>query len=411
MTQPNDQQTAQKSALYDQHIKLTSKSRLVPFAGYFMPLWYSSITEEHQAVRQAAGLFDCTHMGVLEFTGPSAQSFLNDLTVNNVAVLTPGRAQYSCLLDESASILDDIIIYNTGEEKYMVVVNAANAEKVTAWFTKSIQAMGLGQDKLVFRDLRDESAGADSKVDIALQGPASGEVLAAIIDDADFNAQVQELKPFRFAQGKIDGIEMIISRTGYTGAGLGFEVYIAPEKAGWIWELILEKGQQLGAKPCGLGARDSLRIQAGLPLYGHELAGKYNISPVEAGYGWAVKFNKEAFTGKQALEEKVENSKMQVQRFEFSAAPGTRPIREGDAITSADGNCIGYILSSSKIDKSQIALAFVKADALSQDDQAGLYYLARNKRQIEQGKKENVDIDENVQPDIQGVMLARFERF
>ncbi len=405
------QESCKKSALYDEHIKLVNPSRLAAFAGYLMPLWYSSISAEHTAVREAAGLFDCTHMGVLEFSGTQAESFLNEITTNDVAKLVAGKAQYSYILDESAHVVDDIIVYKISDSKFMVVVNASNAENVIELVSAALNKQSFNSSELLFRDLKSQDAKLDARVDIALQGPASTQTLLDIIEDSEFRVRVSELKPFWFASGKINDVDVIISRTGYTGASVGYEIYICPQKAGWVWQLILDKGAKYGVIPCGLGARDSLRIEAGLPLYSHELAGEFEISPIEAGYGWAVKFDKPSFVGKEALEKKNASSNMAVERFEFSAARGIRPIRASDAILTAEGENIGSVLSCAKAGEKQIVLAFVKKDIIDEGSDAGLYYLARNKRQLEQGKKDKVEIGEKLESDILGQKLARYERF
>ncbi len=405
------QESCKKSALYDEHIKLVNPSRLAEFAGYLMPLWYSSISAEHAAVREVAGLFDCTHMGVLEFSGTQAENFLNELTTNDVAKLVVGKAQYSYILDESAHVIDDIIVYKISDSKFMVVVNASNAENVIELVGAALSEQSFNSSELLFRDLKSQDANSDARVDIALQGPASIQTLLDIIEDGEFAARVSDLKPFWFTSGYIDGIDTIISRTGYTGASVGYEIYINPQEAGWIWQLILDKGSKYGVVPCGLGARDSLRIEAGLPLYSHELAGEFDISPIEAGYGWAVKFDKPYFVGKEALEKKAASSNMAVERFEFSAARGVRPIRASDAILTEEGENIGSVLSCAKAGERQIALAFVKRNVIDEGQTVGLYYLARNKRQLEQGKKEKVEIGEKLESDILGQKLARYERF
>lgn len=392
-----------KSALYDKHIELVSKSRLAEFASYLMPLWYSTISTEHAAVRNTAGLFDCTHMGVLEISGIGAESFINNLATNNVSTLESGKSQYSYVLDQSGHILDDIIVSKIEDNKYMVVVNAANEEKIKNWITP----LAADCDGLLFKDLKN-STSPDGKVDIALQGPKSAETLGLIIDDLGFNEKVQSLKPFTFAPGEIDGTEVIISRTGYTGAKVGFEIFIQSDKAPYLWDAILEKGKLLGVIPCGLGARDSLRVEAGLPLYGHELAGPHNITPFEAGYGWAVKLDKKTFIGKTSI---ADTSDMQVARLVLPGEKGVRPIREGDAVVSDEGVCIGEVLSCAKADERQIAISYIQKQFTSEATPIGIYYLARSKGQVAKGRKEKSVTGDKLESDIAGEIVSRFERF
>ena len=290
------------SVLYEEHLKLTNKSRMSPFAGYVMPLWYSTIAAEHQAVRRAAGLFDCTHMGVLEFSGGGAVGVLHAATTNDVRKLAVGRAQYGYILDAAGNILDDIIVYRRAEQLYMVVVNAANEPKIKAYLKELLAGRVVIEvephrtgfspcEPCIYRDMRDTASGSDCRVDIALQGPASIDVLAKLSSDGSIAEKLSGLKPFAFFEEKLSGIDCLICRTGYTGSKVGFELFVHPDQAARLWNLILEAGKPLGVLPCGLGARDSLRIEAGLPLYGHELDGKFGISPFEAGYGWAVKLD------------------------------------------------------------------------------------------------------------------------
>ena len=441
------------SVLYDEHLKLTDKSHVAEFAGYLMPLWYSSIGEEHSAVRQRAGVFDCTHMGALEVTGPNAESFLDAVTTNNVRTLQVGSAQYSYLLDAAGNVLDDIIIYRRDKEKFMVVVNASNEPKAKAYLA-ALQAGRTAIDlakpdrKIMtapVRDMRDTKTGPDCRVDIALQGPASPDILCKLAD-ASVGQQIKGLKSFTFCQAKLANIDCIISRTGYTGAKVCFELFVHPKDAAKLWQKLIDAG----ALPCGLGARDSLRVEAGLPLYGHELDGPYNISPFEAGYGWAVKLDKEFFIGKAAME-KIANTwhglpargntakmavpPMKVARLELSGEKGVRPVRQNDAVISpplarprpplcseaGDGVCVGWVLSSSFAkateDRSatagtrQIALVYMDKDKATEGNSVDVYYLARSESQVSKGRKQAVEKGERITGDIQGKVISRFEKF
>ena len=414
-----DTNTPVGTVLYEEHLKRIEKNRMADFAGYLMPLWFSSISAEHKAVRESAGLFDCTHMGVLEFDGDHAQNFLNAITTNDITALNIGRAKYSYLLDAAGYVLDDIIIYRRKENNFMVVVNAANKTKIQAWL-KALQndeaVIDVKEptrkitDKPVIRDMLTE-CGHDCRVDIALQGPASKELLSSMIDVKEDRQEFQNLKSFSLVQTEVDGINCIISTTGYTGEKTAYELFVNPSKAADIWALLLKKGEPLGICPCGLGARDSLRIEAGLPLYGHELDGEFNINPFEAGYGWAVKLEKDFFIGQAVMQKKSQDYDMQVTRIEFPGRTGIRPVRQHDGILDEKGICVGWVLSCAKADEKQIALTYVSRDIAELNRQIGLYYTARSKMQAEKGKKSKVEKNQKLEADISGKIVTRFAKF
>ena len=420
---------AKKTVLFDKHVALAGKSQIVPFAGWEMVLWYQSISAEHAAVRKTAGLFDCTHMAVLKIAGENALNFLNILTTNDVSMLKPvpletgrpqrpsgvndalsltgpGKAQYSYILNPAGDIIDDIIVYCMGTDNFMVVANAANEQKVKDWLkkvsTKSIQIDSNWQFEI--KDLKDSSL-PDARVDVALQGPASAECLKNI-----FGIETSTLKPFTLTRVKAKEMDVVISATGYTGAKIGFELFVHPTKAPQLWDVVLEKGKSLGVVPCGLGARDSLRIEAGLPLYGHELAGEFNISPFQAGYGWAVKLQKKTFIGKSEVIKKAADFQAEVARLKFDGSKGTRPIRQFDGIVNA-GECIGHVLSCAKVNDEQIVLALIKKQYNITGSQTGVYYLARNQGHIQQGRKEKVKAGDSLTADLVGKVVERFEKF
>jgi len=204
---------------------------------------------------------------------------------------------------------------------------------------------------------------------------------------------------------------VLAARTGYTGAEMGFELYVEPAAAGRWWDLLLAKGAAAGLQPCGLGARDSLRIEAGFPLYGHELAGKYDISPWEAGYGWAVKLEKEFFIGKEAMQRRQAEQSREVVRLELPGQKGVRPVREADGVLDAAGVCRGWVLSCAKVGESQIALAYVQKGVLAAGAAAGIYYLARNAGHVQQGRLEKVEMEQKLNADIEGKAVTRFAKF
>jgi len=407
------------SVLYEQHLKLPSRLHMNPFCGYIMPLWYSTIAAEHSAVRRAAGLFDCTHMGALDVSGPDASDFLDYVTTNKITDLGIGGARYSYILDAAGNILDDIIIYRRASERFMVVVNAANEPKIKAYFKAllndevPVDAEDIKR-KLPYKpdisDMRDTSQSRDCRVDIALQGPRSLDIVSSLTN-SQAAEQIAGLKPFHFMQAALGEFDCIIARTGYTGSKTGFELFVHPDDASKLWEMMLQKFEGHRLVPCGLGARDSLRIEAGLPLYGHELAGQFDISPFEAGYGWAVKLDKEFFIGKKPMEQIAKNYDMEVARIELPGEKGIRPVRQNDAVLNSDGDCTGWVLSCAKIEEKQIALVYMSRECTEQGNHVGLYYLARSRGQLEQGRKDRVEKAEHVSPDLAGVVLSRFAKF
>jgi glycine cleavage system T protein len=408
-------QDAAGSVLHEAHLKRVPASRLAPFAGTLMPLWFSSIQEEHQAVRTTAGLFDCTHMGVLSITGEEAQGFINAVATNQVATLANGQAQYEYLLNANGAILDDVILYKRSPTDFLMVVNAGNASKIKAWF-KGLLADEFIIDpanpdrvlayKPAIEDLNRTSA--RGLVDIALQGPTSMDLVTQLFD-GDPESLIA-LKPFRFLEGSLHGIECVIARTGYTGAAMAFELFVHPAKACELWTLLLDRGAPLNILPCGLGARDSLRIQAGLPLYGHELAGEHDITPFETGHGWAVKLDKDFFIGQAAMKaHKTPTQK--VVRVGLPGGRGVRPVRERDPILDAQGRCQGWILSSAAAADQQVALAYVEQGIAEPDTPVGVYYTARSPGQVKKGRLDKVTKQDTLEPDIKGQIIPRFEKF
>jgi glycine cleavage system T protein len=410
---------ARGSVLYEQHLRLVPKSRLAPFAGYLMPLWYTSIAAEHEAVRRRAGMFDCTHMGALEVTGQGAEAFLNETTTNDLRLLKSGGAQYGYVLDASGGVLDDIIVYRRGPDRFMVIVNAANEGKIKAYLDAVLGGRAVldirdKNKKVVSKpgicDMRDTASRGDHRCDIAVQGPASARVIA-MLADKDEAAAIGQLRPFTFIECAVAGTDCIVARTGYTGAKTGFELFVSPDKAPQLWDILLERGSGEGLIPCGLGSRDSLRVEAGLPLYGHELDGEFGITPFEAGYGWAVKTEKGFFVGREAMVTVASGYARQVVRLALPGEAGIRPVRMHDGVLDAGGKCVGAVLSCAKAGDRQIALALVTKDSLVEADSIGVYYAARNARQVEEGRKEKVAIGQKLQADLAGTVLNRFEKF
>jgi glycine hydroxymethyltransferase len=343
-----------RTALFDSHVKLGAK--MVPFAGWEMPLRYASVKEEHMAVREAAGLFDVTHMAVYQAEGPQAASFLDSICSNDIASLKVNRSVYTHFLDPSAAVIDDLLVYRLAEDKYLLVVNAANDDKNWAWLNavregkvsvdlQNPGALAFGR-QLKLLDLRNPSSGKDMLVDIALQGPKSRDILLGLKSDEATKGQLRKLKRYRLMPANLGGIDLVVSRTGYTGESLSFELFVHPDQAVALWDTLLKKGKDLGLKPCGLAARDSLRIEAGLPLYGQELAGPLELSPADAGFRTFVKSYKPWFIGRDAFLARELKRKREIVRFRFPEKR-TRPAHQGDPIVDKDGREIGTVTSCS----------------------------------------------------------------
>lgn len=272
---------AQKTTpLYDEHVKLGAK--IVPFGGWLMPVQYSSIREEHQAVREAVGVFDISHMGELVATGARAGEWLNTMLSNNVDKLEVGTGQYTFLLNDAAGIIDDLIVYRIEEEKFLLVVNASRIEDDFAWLQSHL---GPG---VQMENQSDRYAG------LAIQGPRISELFQALFGDGKEMPARNQIVQFTLGSTKIS-----VARTGYTGED-GIEVFFAAEDAPRVWNEVLTKGKSLGIRPCGLGARDTLRLEMCYPLNGSDLSPEHN--PLEAGLGFFVDLTKSDFTGRGSLQ-------------------------------------------------------------------------------------------------------------
>ncbi len=299
--------------------------RLVDFAGWEMPVQYRSILEEHKAVRRAAGLFDVSHMGEVDVTGPEAAKFLNHLVTNDVAKLFPGRVIYSPMCQPDGGVVDDLLIYMRGPEDYFLCINAGNIDKDVAWITE--QAKGFA---VTIRNRSDDYAL------LAIQGPRAAEIVQTLT-----GAKLGAVKYYHFVEGTVAGIQCLISRTGYTGED-GFELYHPAGDAPALAEAVLAAGAPVGLELAGLGARDSLRLEAGYPLYGHEISA--TISPLTAGLGWTVKLEKGSdFVGRGALlAEKQGGAAQTVVYFRT----GDRRIVRADApVLGVGGAVVGRVLS------------------------------------------------------------------
>ncbi|MFH8473275.1 glycine cleavage system aminomethyltransferase GcvT [Streptomyces sp. NPDC018000] len=318
---------------------------MTDFAGWDMPLRYASERDEHNAVRNSAGLFDLSHMGEITVTGPAAAAFLNFALVGNIGTVAVGRARYTMICGEDGGILDDLIVYRLGDTEYMVVANAGNAQIVL----DALTARADGFDAEV-RDDRDAYAL------LAVQGPESPAILASVTD-----ADLDGLKYYAGLPGTVAGVPALIARTGYTGED-GFELFVAPEHAEHLWKALTEAGASHGLIPCGLSCRDTLRLEAGMPLYGHELT--TDLTPFDAGLGRVVKFEKEGdFVGRKALQAAAERAETAPPRKLVGlVAEGRRVPRAGYPVV-AEGQVIGEVTSgapSPTLGK-PIAIAYVDA--------------------------------------------------
>jgi len=340
------------TSLNETHRKMGAK--MVSFAGWDMPVWYSSVLEEHHAVREAAGLFDVTHMGVYQAEGPDAGLFLDSVCGNDIGGLEVGESCYTHFLDQDANVIDDLLVYRRGKEKFLVVVNASNDEKDWAWLNAVRKgemlvdnqvpwAVVLGRN-VTLHNLRDPKAGEEMRVDIALQGPKSRDIMLELECSLADRQAILNLKWAQLCEAKLNGISLVISRTGYTGERMGFELFVHPDRAVELWKALLEAGETFGIKPCGLGARDSLRTEAGLPLYDHEMGGLLNLGVGQAGFGVFVKTYKPWFIGRQAFQQQEKNRDSIVVRFRFDEKR-TRMAHLGDPVVDERGKVIGTVTS------------------------------------------------------------------
>lgn len=319
-------ETLKKTPIHEEHVKLGG--RMVPFAGYDMPVQYTGIVDEHRAVREACGLFDVSHMGRLQLDGEHAVSVVDYLVTNDIKKLDEHQAAYTCCCNAQGTILDDLIIYKATSERVYVVCNASNRYKIVPHFTKA------AENHCEFLD-RSEATGL-----LALQGPKAFDVLAKLGDNGP---DLKNLKSFHFSdfdKTKLAGIPCAVARTGYTGED-GVEIFVPANEAAKLWRAILEAGKDFGCKPIGLGARDTLRLEARLSLYGNDIDETTN--PIEAGLGWVVKLNKEDFVGKEALA-KVKASPLPRKMAGFEVL-GRGVARHGYPLRDLEGKEVGVCTS------------------------------------------------------------------
>ena len=334
-----------RTPLYDRHVALGG--RMVDFGGWDLPQQYTSIRDEHLAVRKAAGLFDVSHMGRFRVTGGDSFDFLQSIVTNDLGRIQRGMAQYNLLCTEDGGIVDDLIVY-WGEEGFFVVVNASNREKDLAWMREHAPAGVKIEDRTFELSL------------LALQGPRAEELMPS--------SGLSDLAYFGFRTGEVAGVTAMISRTGYTGED-GFEIFVAADRVGQVWDAILEKGRPEGVLPAGLGARDAARLEAALRLYGNDM--DETVNPYEAGLGWAVKLDKGPFVGREAIAKVRENGPRRT-LIGIKTKPGDIP-RHGAAVKGEAGRR-GVVTSGthSFFLGHPIALAMVEVPSFRVGDQVAV---------------------------------------
>ncbi|MFN8437183.1 MAG: glycine cleavage system aminomethyltransferase GcvT [Cytophagales bacterium] len=347
--------------LHDKHVALGAK--IVPFAGYEMPVRYSSDLEEHHLIRNNVGLFDVSHMGEFWVEGPNALKLIQYVTSNDASKLTDGKIQYSCLPNGKGGIVDDLLVYRFSEEKYLLVVNASNIDKDWNWISQHNEKFGATMSNV-----------SDYYCLFALQGPKAIEVLKKLSTDTACN-----LEYYSFTTAKLGTLDKIlISATGYTGAG-GFEIYVPNNLANGAWDLIIDAGEEFGIQPVGLGARDTLRLEMGYCLYGNDIDD--TTSPLEAGLGWITKFNKE-FIDKEFLETQKQNG-ISKKLVGFEMIDRGIP-RSHYKVCTADGTQIGEVTSGTQsptlskgIGMAYISINFAKLDSEIYIEVRGRYLKAK----------------------------------
>jgi glycine hydroxymethyltransferase len=396
-------QPLKRTNLYEIHRRLGAK--MVPFAGYEMPVQYTSVIDEHRAVRQRAGLFDVSHMGLFEFSGETVHLFLNTIATNDVSLLKVGGSQYSYLLAPDGGVVDDVWIYRLEPERYWMVVNAANNDKDWAWINAVREgcvaidprrpwSRALGTETVVVRDMRNPAPslcsgqvlGGEARVQLALQGPRSRDVLLAMLDPAPqvtgiakaavtADEAILGMERNDIIHGRLAGYDLYLARTGYTGEPLAFEIFVHPAAAPALWHALLDAGEPFGLQPAGLASRDSLRIEAGLPLYGHELAGPLNLNPADAGFAAYVKLYKPFFIGKAAYvaHELTRNARLVRFRVDEEHVP---MLGQGDVVVNRKGRVVGAVTSCSLDTESRLmGLAHVLEPHHQRGTQLGVYRL------------------------------------
>lgn len=347
---------SKKTGLYHRHNELGGK--IIDFAGYLLPVQYEGIIKEHEAVRNAAGLFDVSHMGEVNVNGEEAIGFVQNLITNDIAKLKENEIVYTTMCYEDGGVVDDLLVYKINNNFFYLVINASNTEKDYAWMIKNSNNFNVELENV-----------SESVSQVALQGPKAQEILQKLT--------VIDLNDIKFYNFKLDvsvnGMECLVSRTGYTGED-GFEIYCKNKDVVAIWDAILKAGEEFGIKPAGLGCRDTLRFEAALPLYGNELS--KDVTPLEAGLGFCVKLDKQNFVGKDALaSQKAEGLKRKTIGFEMI----DRGIPRHGYEVMSDGKVIGFVTTgyAAPTVNKNIGLALIDADYSKLDTEINI--VIRNK--------------------------------
>jgi len=414
-----------RTPLYEWHKAHTRK--VIPFAGWEMPVWYTGVLDEHNAVRKAAGLFDVAHMGVFEISGPHATEFLDLVCSNYVRWYEPGESFYSYFFDPDGHVIDDLFLYRRGKDLYLMVVNASNADKDWAWLNAANNGEVLIDRKrpdlrvvrpAKLRDLKDPSSGPDQRVDLALQGPTSLATLQSLTDDPRLKDRLARVRKTGLIECELAGFDLIIARTGYTGEEIGYEIFCHPDRAVAFWEVLLEAGRPFGVQPCGLAARDSTRTEAGLPLYGHELAGALppaacgirdpaGISPAGAGFSGYVKLHKPCFVGRTAYIEGEKDRTMEIARFRMNER-GVRMPKNGDPVINKKGQAIGWVTSAAvDVDGLILGLAYIQSRYHRPGEEIGIFNVPA-KPVEEKSNKAELEPGDKVQLPDTATLLTRF---
>lgn len=305
------------------HVHRALGAKMVPFAGYDMPVLYKNLIQEHHAVRNAVGVFDVSHMGEVFITGDKAFDLVQYMTSNDVSALSDGRVQYSCMPNDQGGIVDDLLVYRFAADRYFLVINASNIEKDLAWMHKQNEKFGATIENK-----------SDDYSLLAIQGPKAINALQKLTE-----VNLSDIPYYHFTEGVLAGMNMIISNTGYTGAG-GFELYVKNNEVEALWNAVMDAGAEFNIEPCGLGARDTLRLEKGFCLYGNDINDE--TSPIEAGLGWITKFNNPFHMSEHHLE--IKNNKPTKKLVGFELIDRGIP-RQHYPICTADGTVIGEVTS------------------------------------------------------------------
>ena len=344
------------TALTHKHIALGAK--MVPFAGYNMPVQYAGINVEHDTVRKGVGVFDVSHMGEFILKGENALDLIQRVSSNDASKLYDGKVQYSCLPNEHGGIVDDLLVYRIDEKTYMLVVNASNIDKDWSWISR------FNTEQVDMKNISDRTSL------LAVQGPKAADALQSLTD-----IDLGTMEYYTFKKGKFAGVDnVLVSATGYTGAG-GFEIYVDNKDAEQVWDAVFEAGEQFGIKPIGLGARDTLRLEMGFCLYGNDIDD--HTSPLEAGLGWVTKFNKEFTNSTALLQQKQDGLKQRLVGFEMIE----RGIPRHDyQIVDAEGSVIGKVTSGTQSPSLQkaIGMGYVKSEFAGEGTE--IYILIRDNK-------------------------------